>query len=307
MKTRIGILGIGGVGGYFGGKLAKKYFNNPDIEILFIAREETANIISANGLKIIEEENEQVIRPTLVTSNIDEIGELDYLICSTKTYDIENSLTPLRKVISEKTIILPLYNGVDAKPRIETLFPNNTVLNGCVYIVAFKKEKGVILKKGKMHHLYFGSSHSNQSKMEKLQNIFLDANIKSSLLDNIETRVWSKYIFISSIASLTSYTDLTIGQIFESEAHTKTLENLIDEGIALANAKNIELPEDLKEKTLSQMRKQALDTTTSMQRDFRDGGKTEVESLTGYIVKESDKFNLNSFNFTTLYKELTQP
>ena len=292
MKTRIGILGIGGVGGYFGGKLAKKYFNNPDIEILFIAREETANIISANGLKIIEEENEQVIRPTLVTS---------------KTYDIENSLTPLRKVISEKTIILPLYNGVDAKPRIETLFPNNTVLNGCVYIVAFKKEKGVILKKGKMHHLYFGSSHSNQSKMEKLQNIFLDANIKSSLLDNIETRVWSKYIFISSIASLTSYTDLTIGQIFESEAHTKTLENLIDEGIALANAKNIELPEDLKEKTLSQMRKQALDTTTSMQRDFRDGGKTEVESLTGYIVKESDKFNLNSFNFTTLYKELTQP
>ena len=307
MKTRIGILGIGGVGGYFGGKLAKKYFNNPDIEILFIAREETANIISANGLKIIEEENEQVIRPTLVTSNIDEIGELDYLICSTKTYDIENSLTPLRKVISEKTIILPLYNGVDAKPRIETLFPNNTVLNGCVYIVAFKKEKGVILKKGKMHHLYFGSSHSNQSKMEKLQNIFLDANIKSSLLDNIETRVWSKYIFISSIASLTSYTDLTIGQIFESEAHTKTLENLIDEGIALATAKNIELPEDLKEKTLSQMRKQALDTTTSMQRDFRDGGKTEVESLTGYIVKESDKFNLNSFNFTTLYKELTQP
>ena len=307
MKTRIGILGIGGVGGYFGGKLAEKYFNNPNIEIVFIAREETANIISANGLKIIEEENEQTLHPTLVTSDVNEIGELDYLICSTKTYDIENSLTPLKKVISEKTIMLPLYNGVDAQPRIEALFPNNTVLNGCVYIVAFKKEKGVILKKGKMHHLYFGSDNADKTKLVMLQDIFLAANIKSSLLKNIETRVWSKYIFISSIASLTSYTDLTIGQIFESEEHTKTLESLIDEGIALAKAKNIELPENLKEKTLSQMRKQLYDTTTSMQRDFRAGGKTEVESLTGYIVKESEKHGLDSINFLMLYEALTQP
>ena len=109
MKTRIGILGLGGVGGYFGGLLAKTYFKSDEVEIIFIARGETQKAIAKNGLKVITDDLETVVYPKLVSNNPDEIGKLDYLICATKTYDIEESLLSLKKCITLKTVILPLY------------------------------------------------------------------------------------------------------------------------------------------------------------------------------------------------------
>lgn len=132
---RIGILGLGGVGGYFGGLLAKAYYKSYDVEIIFIARGETKKAIAESGLKIITDVDETIVYPKLVSNNPDEIGELDYLICATKTYDIEESLLSLQQCITSRTIILPLYNGVDAPERILKLFPENEVLQGCVYII----------------------------------------------------------------------------------------------------------------------------------------------------------------------------
>lgn len=95
---RIGILGIGGVGGYFGGLLAKAYFKSDDYEIIFIARGESQKAIKESGLKIVTDNFETIVRPNLVSNNPEEIGKLDYLICATKTYDIEESLTSLKTV-----------------------------------------------------------------------------------------------------------------------------------------------------------------------------------------------------------------
>jgi len=189
MRTRIGILGMGGVGGYFGGLLAKAYFESDTIEIVFIARGETQKAIARNGLKIIDGTNEMIVFPTLVSNNPDEIGKLDYLICATKTYDIETSLGSIKKCISATTIILPLYNGVDATGRIETLFPENTILQGCVYIVSMIESPGIIKKIGFYEKLFFGSKTAPISKLKELQSIFENADIESYLVENIEETV----------------------------------------------------------------------------------------------------------------------
>ena len=117
MKTRIGILGMGGVGGYFGGLLAKAYAKSDSIEIVFIARRETQKTIAQDGLKIILDESEMTVFPSIVSDDSKIIGKLDYLICATKTYDIEESLLSFKTNITKNTIILPLYNGVDAPER----------------------------------------------------------------------------------------------------------------------------------------------------------------------------------------------
>ena len=101
MKTRIGILGLGGVGGYFGGLLAKEYATSDAIDIVFIARGETLKVVSEFGLKISTDEGEITVFPNIVSDNPEIIGKLDYLICTTKTYDIEESLTSIKNVITK--------------------------------------------------------------------------------------------------------------------------------------------------------------------------------------------------------------
>jgi 2-dehydropantoate 2-reductase len=81
-----------------------------------------AKSIAKNGLKIIADTTEIVAFPSLVSNVPEEIGKLDYLICATKTYDIETSLESIKNCITPNTILLPLYNGVDATERIQSCF-----------------------------------------------------------------------------------------------------------------------------------------------------------------------------------------
>lgn len=292
MKKRIGILGLGGVGGYFGGLLAKAYFESDTIEIIFIARGETQKAIVQNGLKIIADTKELVVFPSLVSNNPDEIGKLDYLICATKTYDIETSFESIKKCITLNTIILPLYNGVDATERIQILFPENTVLQGCVYIVSMIELPGIIKKIGPYEKLFFGSKNAPVSKLNELQSIFENANIESYLIENIEETVWEKFIFISALASATSYLNVNIGGILNHPENKTVYISLLNEITAVAVAKGLKLPNDIVDQTITKLEKSPKDATSSMHRDLLAGRNTEVVSLTKYVVDQAVKFGV---------------
>ncbi|MDP2387827.1 MAG: 2-dehydropantoate 2-reductase [Bacteroidota bacterium] len=296
-KTRIGILGVGGVGGYFGGLLAERYFNSADVEVIFIVRPSSEKIIKEKGLKLITPQNEKIIFPSLVTSKPDEIGELDYLICTVKSYDLAESLIPLKNSVKRDTILLPLLNGVDSKEIIKTIFPEAVVLDGCVYIVSRLIEPGVVKETGNIHTLYFGSEKTDQPGLKQLERLFLDAGIECFLCDTITSTVWEKFIFISSIASLTSYLNLTIGAILSDGMHKQTLLILLKELKLIADARSIGLQDDVIEKTLKKMGKLPFETTSSMHSDFKKGGKTEYRSLTEYVVKCGNELNIETPGF----------
>ena len=292
MKTRIGILGLGGVGGYFGGLLAKAYFESDAIEIVFIARGETQKAIDKNGLKIIDDSTEIIAFPNLVSNNPEEIGKLDYLICTTKTYDIESSFETIKNCITSNTIILPLYNGVDATERIQKLFPENTVLQGCVYIVAMIETPGVIKKMGSYEKLFFGSKNAPITKLNVLQSIFENAGIESYLVENIEETVWEKFIFISALASATSYFNVNIGGILDNPENKAIYRSLVNEISAVAVAKGVALSDDIVDQTIIKLEKTPKDATSSMHRDLLAGRNTEIVSLTKYVVDQAVKFGV---------------
>ncbi|MFV8392071.1 ketopantoate reductase family protein [Flavobacterium sp. LB2P6] len=302
MKTRIGILGLGGVGGYFGGLLAKAYFDSDAIEIVFIARGETQKAVAQNGLKLITDTNEITVFPSLVSNNPEEIGDLNYLICATKTYDIETSFESIKNCITPNTIILPLYNGVDATERIQILFPENTVLQGCVYIVSMIESPGIIKKIGLYEKLFFGSKNSPVSKLNELQSIFENANIESYLVENIEETVWEKFIFISALASATSYLNQNIGEILNHPENKAVYISLLNEITAVAFAKGLALPNDIVNQTIIKLEKTPKDATSSMHRDLLAGRNTEVVSLTEYVVKEGLKHGVT----TPIYKKILE-
>ncbi|MCD0476626.1 2-dehydropantoate 2-reductase [Flavobacterium sp. EDS] len=306
MKTRIGILGLGGVGGYFGGLLAKAYAENDAIEVVFIARGKAMEVIAQSGLKISTDEGETTVFPTVVSNDPDVIGKLDYLICATKTYDIEESLDAIKKCITKNTVILPLYNGVDAPERISTIFPDNEVLQGCVYIVSMIVAPGEIKKIGVYEKLFFGSDSASVYRMKALQTIFENAKIESYLVDTIEDTVWEKFVFISSLASATSYLNQNIGEIMGNASSRNLYVSLLNEITMIAAVKGLNLPNDIVMQTILKLEKTPRDATSSMHRDLLAGKKTELSSLTEFVVNEGLKYEIETPTYQTILDKLAK-
>ena len=306
MQTRIGIIGIGGVGGYFGGLLAKAYQESNAIEIIFIARGETQKTITKRGLKIVTDNDEIIVFPDLVSNDPNVIGKLDFLICATKTYDIEESLIAIKKCITKNTVILPLYNGVDAPERINVLFPENEVLQGCVYIVAMIDSPGQIKKIGTYEKLFFGSSNAPISVLNRLQSIFAAAKIESYLAENIEETVWEKFVFISALASATCYLDQNIGEILNRKKSRLFYVDLLNEVTMLAAVKGLNLPQDIVLQSIQKLENSPLDATSSMHRDLKAGRKTELASLTEFVVNEGLKYEVETPTYQMVLDKLTR-
>ena len=300
-KTRIIIAGIGGVGGYFGGLLAKRYYDNKDIEINFVARGQHLKEIQKNGLKVIKGENEFTIKPTLATENPSEIGIADLIIICTKSYDLVNIVRQLRPCINNNTIILPLLNGVDSKDKIKNIYPENTVLDGCVYIISRLKQAGVIENMGNIQTLYFGLDNLINEKLLLFEKIFKEANIEATLSQYISTIIWEKYIFLSPIATSTSYYDKPIGEILFDIESLETTKSLIEEVKQVAKAKNIKILKDITEKTLNKLKSLPFETTTSMHSDFRNKkSNNELQTLTGFVLNEGKRYAISTPTYSKL-------
>ena len=302
-KTKIAILGIGAVGGYFGGLLAEKYLHSENVEIIFIARERSAKIIKEKGLKIITPQNEKIVFPHLVSNDPKEIGKIDYLICCVKSYDLAESILQLKECIHPNTIILPLLNGVDAKSIIHSILPDAIVWDGCVYIISRLTEPGVITEGGKIHSLYFGSNE-HPAALNDFLNLLKNAGIDVHLSDNIEETIWEKFVFISVVASITSYLNKAIGPVLENQEHKALTHRLLNELIAVATAAKIVLPKTIFEKTMATMERMPYETTSSMHSDFLKGGKTEYRSLTEYVVKLGAAVNVKTPEYERIVSAL---
>lgn len=291
-SIRISLLGLGGVGGYFGAKLARTYSAEKDIDVIFLAREKTADTIRKSGIRLITPDEDFLARPGAISTDGSEIGPVDFLLCSMKSYDLESGLKQFSSCIGPQTIILPLLNGIDAVPRIKAMFPDNEIWNGCVYIVSRIVEPGIISEMGNIHTLHFGSKSGHSDQLILLRDVLLKAHHDIFLQENIEEVSWEKFIFISTIASLTSYYDVGIGKILEQDSSRQLLTGMLEEIVKIARAENILLPEDIAMKSIQKMARLPYDTTSSMHSDFQRGSKTEVQSLTGHVITLAKKHNI---------------
>jgi 2-dehydropantoate 2-reductase len=302
-RAKIIIAGIGGVGGYFGGLLAKKYENNESVEICFLARGEHLDNIKSNGLKVIHGQNEFFARPAIATGNASEIGNADYILLCTKSYDLDATIQQIKPCINKNTILLPLLNGVESVERIKSGLPETTVLEGCVYIVSSVKEAGVVENSGISQKLFFGPGNINNDKLLRLEKILLDAGIEATLSDSISTIVWEKFIFIASIATATSYFDCSIGKLIEE--NEETLIQLIQEVKSIALVKGISVNPDIAAFIVDYNKLLPYESTSSMHRDFQNRRpKTEVETLTGYVVRAGQKYGIETPAFKKAYNQL---
>ena len=305
MKTKIVIVGLGGVGGYYGGMLAKQYADHPDIEIYFVARGAHLRKVQENGLTLITEKGTFQVYPTLATDDVTEIGTADYIIMTPKSYDLDATVAQIKPIVGSTTVILPLLNGIDNSDRIRTLLPGTEVWQGCCYIVARLNEPGVVESSGGVHRFNFGYEYKqNNERLIGFETLLKEAGIDATFHEKIMHVIWTKFFFISSTASLTSYFDVSFGALLTDEVRKATLVSVLEELLLVANAEGAEIEHTVIDKVIHQLEKLPFETTASMHSDFKAGKNTEVQGLTGAVIQLAKKHTIATPTYEQVYVEL---
>ena len=277
---------MGGVGGYFGGKLAHCYSSSGEHEVMFIARGNHLQKIKDGGLTITtKDEGTFIARPDMATDTPADIGPVDVIFFSVKGYDLENAAASMMPVIHERTVSITLLNGVDNVERLATVIDRGTILNGCVYISAHMAEPGTIRQVGGPCSLFFGPESGPVDSYRNLESVLKNANINAVLSDHIAVDAWSKYIFVGPLGGLSSIVGKPLGAIMETKEHRTMLEGLMREVESTARARGIPLPDTIVRQSLGMASNFPYETKTSIQLDFERGTRTEFETFVGYVVR----------------------
>ena len=209
----IAVVGIGGVGGYFGAKLAGRYSGGTEATVTFIARGAHLEEIRKNGLQLITPEGTIAIRPDRTTDDPAGGGPFDLVFFCVKSYDLEESAGLIKNQLSPDAVIISLLNGVDNADRLHFFLPEVQVLNGCVYLSTHIIRPGVVRQSGGLARLFFGPEGEAQDRYRVIEKVLREAGIQAEYRKDIARVVWEKYLFIEPLASATTYLDKTFGQL----------------------------------------------------------------------------------------------
>jgi len=292
-RYRIVIAGLGGVGGYLGTKLVNRYSEDDSYEIVFFQRGEHLQQIRRNGLKYITKNNEHIAVPSIATDNPRTLGPIDLAILCVKSYDLKSCTKMLKKNLGEKSVVISALNGVNNGAMLKRILPDSSILDGCIYISAAILKPGIIKQTGGVGQFIFGPEDGNIKPFEKIETILKNAGIKAELNPNISTHLWEKYIFVCSLATLTSLHKESIGSIVASEKKRNTWINLMEEIIYIAQAQNIPISDSIIDSCIKRAQTIPYNTKTSMQIDVESGRKTEIDIFTQYIVKSANKLDVH--------------
>ncbi len=281
----IAVVGIGGVGGYFGGKLALKYAGSPGHRVVFIARGEHLAAIRKEGLRLGTVEGDFRVQPDLATDDPAEAGACDLVLICVKEYHLEAAAASLAPLLHDRTLVLPLLNGVDISERLRAILSRGVVLSGCVYISTFLSAPGVVRQVGGSCQLFFGPDDGDAEPYRFLETLLKEAGIKAELMGEIAVSLWTKYLFVSPMAGVTSRMAKSFGGVMEDEKGRGLVRGLMEEIAALARAKGIPLPPDSIETALGKIARFPYETKSSMQLDHEKGNRTEVELFIGCAVR----------------------
>ena len=308
-KKQITIVGLGGVGGYFGFKINQFNEKANEFFISFVARNETYSVVKENGLTLLSSEHtESVTKPNFVYQNISEINQPDLILICVKEYDLENVCKQLQHIITENTILLPLMNGADIYDRIRKIIPNNTILPSCVYVASHIKAKGIVEHKGKAGKIIIGKDPNHSSKnIDWIINLLQNSKIDFDYKENSFADIWTKFIFITSFGLVTAKYNSSIGTVCTDEIQKQEATNIMVELKSIANKKGIILQDNSIESTFEKAMTFPFNTPTSLQLDINSKKENnELELFAGAIINYGKELNTTTSFTEKIYSELKQ-
>lgn len=286
---KIAIIGTGGVGGYFGGKMAQAGF-----DVTFVARGEHLKALQQNGLTVRSFQGDFKIFPIKATDKIDQIGTVDLIILGIKAWQVKEIASTLTPLIHKNTAVLPLQNGVMAAEELQGAIAKQNVINGLCRIFAKIESPGVIDHFAYDPSIVFGELDNEKSeRIEKIKSLFDASGINAKIADDITAELWRKFIGIC-VGGLLAVTRSNYGIIRELPQTRKLMNDLLVEIYQLSQKIGINIEPDFAEKTMAFIDSYPSDSNTSLARDVWEGKPSEIEYQNGTVVKLGERFGMET-------------
>jgi 2-dehydropantoate 2-reductase len=279
---KIAMMGSGGVGGFFGGRLAHAGY-----DVSFVARGAHLAAMRERGLTIENEPQGNIQVPRVrATDDPAAIGPVDVVVVSVKLWDTEKAARQIRPLLGPRTGVLSLQNGVVKDDILRRELGEAPVMGGVGYVATHISRPGVIHQVGTMQRIVLGEYDGRRSeRAELLVEALKKSGVTAELSGDVRRAIWEKFVFLSALAGTTTAMRTTIGPIRQNPRTRAFLLDLMREAVAVGRAHGVALPEDYAEQRLAFADGLPADMTSSMHHDLERGNPLEVEWLSGAIVR----------------------
>ena len=276
---RIVVVGAGGVGGYYGGLLARAGH-----EVVFVARGAHLAALQTTGLQVKSVHGDFTVAPIRATDTPAEAGQADLVILCVKAPDGERVAQAVRPILRPDTLVMPLQNGIDAAERTGAVVGMEHMVGGATWISSAFEAPGVIRQFSEIRRIVVGELDGQISpRMEMIVAAFVNTGATVEVTRNIRGVLWTKLVFIAAISSVGSLTRLEVGDYRDVPETRGLLVELMREVEAVGRASGAALRDDVVEEALAIMDAAAGAIRPSMQIDVVAGRPSELESIIGVI------------------------
>jgi 2-dehydropantoate 2-reductase len=284
--VRIAVVGAGGVGGYFGARLAAS-----GADVLFVVRGRTLEALRANGIRVASIAGDFSVPKVNATDA--PAAPVDAVLVATKAWQLREAAENMLPLIGEDTVVVPLQNGIDAPEQIAAILGDDHVAGGLCAIVSFVEEPGVIRHIGAEPLIAFGEMDRRPSeRLQRLRDVIAAAGIKCEIPPDIRRSMWTKFVFIAPFSGVGSIARVPVGS-WRSVPQTRALaERAVAEVIALAGGAGVTLDDDALDKTMARYDALPEASTPSMQRDIAACRPSELEAQIGAVVRLGRKYGV---------------
>jgi 2-dehydropantoate 2-reductase len=284
---RIVVVGAGGVGGYFGAKLAR---GGQDVTV--VARGAHLDAIRAGGLRVRSAVEGEYTVEVAAVEKVDGLPPADAVLLCVKSFDTESAIAQIRSVVGQDTPVLSLQNGVDNEEKVDAILGPGRALGGVCYVFATIESPGVIA------HNFAGSvvlgelDGRTTPRAERLRDAFAASGVPVTLSTDIRRVLWEKYLMLAAQAGTTALTRCPIGVIRDTPETWRMYRLIVEELAALGRASKVALAADAVETTLSNAGKLAPHLFSSMHYDLVHGKRLELEALHGHAVRLGERLGV---------------
>jgi len=294
---RIAVMGAGGVGGYFGARLAQAGH-----DVAFVARGRHLLAMKEHGLHVTSALGDVRLARPVVTDDPSTMGWFDAVLFAVKLWDTESAAAAIKPLLAAGGVVVPFQNGVESIERVGAVVGPAQVLGGVAYIAAKISEPGVIAHTGTMARLRFGTVlPAQQPAAEALLAACKKAGFDAELVADIQQALWMKFVFLVALSGMTAATRQPIGVIRADPDLRATFEAAMREAWALGRARGIALPDDVVAAQMTFGDGLPAEMKASMLHDLDAGNRLEAPWLSGAVARMAKDSGLSAPVNATLY------
>ena len=290
-------MGAGGVGGYFGAKLAQAGH-----EVAFVARGRHLAAMRERGLAVRSALGDIRLEKPTASDDPATLGHADVVLFAVKLWDTESATQAIRPLLARGGVVIPFQNGVESIERIAAVIGARQVMGGAAYIAATIAEPGVIAHTGQMARLRFGTVLAEQEPAAKsFSEACKSAGIDAELAADIRRVLWEKFAFLAAMSGITAATRQSIGPIRADPEMRAVLEAAIGEACAVARARGIALGDAFVAQQMAFADSLPAQMKSSMLNDLLAGNRLEAPWLSGAVARMAKEAGLAAPVSATLY------